>query len=127
MRTRRMSSGLKLCRLRCQCHSRRRRVSVSYFAVSYRPRPLRFGDSVGIHQYNDNGDNPERRTCTYETLEAARAAHVWSYPSNAEESAGWEVFRDLWEKRYYMGGGSKFCGDWLVYPGACVLWSHSIS
>ena len=64
---------------------------------------------------------PERHTYTYETLDAARAAHVWSYPSNAEERARCEVFRDLWEKGYYMGGGSKFGGDWLVYPGACAL------
>ena len=73
---------------------------------------------------NDNDlddDNPERHTCTYETLDAARAANVWSYPSNAEERARCEVFRDLWEKGYYMGGGSKFGGDWLVYPGACAL------
>ena len=70
---------------------------------------------------NDGGDNPERHTYTYETLDAARAAHVWSYPSNAQERARCEVFRDLWEKGYYMGGGSKFGGDWLVYPGACAL------
>jgi tRNA-splicing endonuclease subunit Sen34 len=70
---------------------------------------------------NDGDDNPERRHAyTYETLDASRAAHVWSYPSNAEERARCEVFRDLWEKGYYMGGGSKFGGDWLVYPGACT-------
>ena len=56
---------------------------------------------------------------TYETLDAARAAGVWSYPANADERARCEVFRDLWEKGYYMGGGTKFGGDWLVYPGAC--------
>jgi hypothetical protein len=59
-------------------------------------------------------------------LDAARAAHVWSYPSNAEERARCEVFRDLWEKGYYMGGGSKFGGDWLVYPGACAPFTPSI-
>lgn len=69
-------------------------------------------DSIG-----DGEDNPERHTYTYDTLDAARAAHVWIYPSNAEERARCEVFRDLWEKGYYMGGGSKFGGDWLVYPG----------
>jgi len=68
---------------------------------------------------SNSNDKPEaeRHTYTYETLDAARAAHVWSYPSNAEERARCEVFRDLWEKGYYMGGGSKFGGDWLVYPG----------
>jgi tRNA splicing endonuclease len=69
---------------------------------------------------NDNPE-PERHRYTYETIDAAREAHVWNYPSNAEERARCEVFRDLWEKGYYMGGGSKFGGDWLVYPGACAL------
>ncbi len=68
--------------------------------------------------YDSNNDDPTRHTYTYETLDAARAADVWNYPSNAEERARCEVFGDLWEKGYYMGGGSKFGGDWLVYPGA---------
>ena len=59
-------------------------------------------------------------THTYETLDAARTAGVWVYPSSAEERARCEVFRDLWEQGYFMGGGSKFGGDWLVYPGACA-------
>ncbi|KAI0253839.1 hypothetical protein BJV78DRAFT_1274347 [Lactifluus subvellereus] len=54
---------------------------------------------------------------TYETLDAARAADVWNYPATPEDRARCEVFRDLWEKGYYLGGGSKFGGDWLVYPG----------
>ncbi|KAI0303493.1 hypothetical protein B0F90DRAFT_1626799 [Multifurca ochricompacta] len=54
---------------------------------------------------------------TYETLDAARKANVWHYPVTEEDRARCEVFRDLWEKGYYMGGGSKFGGDWLVYPG----------
>ncbi|KAH9063729.1 tRNA-intron endonuclease catalytic domain-like protein [Lactarius deliciosus] len=47
----------------------------------------------------------------YETLDAAREAGAWT------KRARCEVFRDLWEKGYYLGGGSKFGGDWLVYPG----------
>jgi tRNA-splicing endonuclease subunit Sen34 len=88
-------------------------------------------DTLAWYDSNDNdndgdGDGdvnlkPERPTYTYERLDAAREAHVWNYPSNAEERARCEVFRDLWEKGYYMGGGSKFGGDWLVYPGACAL------
>lgn len=54
---------------------------------------------------------------TYETLDAAREAGVWTYPATEEERAKCEVFRDLWEKGYYLGGGGKFGGDWLVYPG----------
>ena len=76
-------------------------------------------DTLAWYDYDD--ETPEQRhTYTYETLDAASAAHVWTYPSNAEERARCEVFRDLWEKGYYMGGGSKFGGDWLVYPGACT-------
>ena len=67
---------------------------------------------------NDDGGRQQRRH-TYETLDAAREAGVWSYPASAGERARCEVFRDLWEKGYYMGGGIKFGGDWLVYPGAC--------
>jgi len=87
-------------------------------------------DTFAWYDYNNNSDknddkNPtpalngtQRRRHTYDTLDAARTAGVWCYPSNAEERARCEVFRDLWEKGYYMGGGSKFGGDWLVYPGA---------
>ena len=74
-------------------------------------------DTFAWYNYNDHDDGDSQRH-TYETLDAARAACVWSYPSSAEERARCEVFRDLWEKGYYMGGGSKFGGDWLVYPGA---------
>jgi tRNA-splicing endonuclease subunit Sen34 len=56
-------------------------------------------------------------TQTYSTLDAAGAAGIWTYPTNDSERARCEVFRDLWEKGYYMGGGMKFGGDWLVYPG----------
>ena len=31
-----------------------------------------------------------------------------------------EDFRDLWEKGYYMGGGSKFGGDLYVLLAACL-------
>lgn len=53
----------------------------------------------------------------YTTLEDAKAAGVWTYPSTPFERAKCEVFRDLWEKGHYMGGGIKFGGDFLVYPG----------
>ena len=57
---------------------------------------------------------------TYDTLDAAREAGVWTYPATEEERARCEVFRDLWEKGNYLGPGGKFGGDWLVYPGACA-------
>jgi hypothetical protein len=83
-------------------------------------------DAFAWYDCDNNEDNDDdddggrrRRRHTYETLDAARAADVWSYPTNADERARCEVFRDLWEKGYYMGGGVKFGGDWLVYPGSC--------
>lgn len=53
----------------------------------------------------------------YPTIQAAKDAGVWSYPSDLAERAKCAVFHDLWEKGYYMGGGLKFGGDLLVYPG----------
>ena len=53
----------------------------------------------------------------YSTIRAAKDAGMWSYPSDLTERAKCAVFRDLWEKEYYMGGGLKFGGDFLVYPG----------
>ncbi|KAF4603927.1 tRNA-splicing endonuclease subunit [Pleurotus pulmonarius] len=54
---------------------------------------------------------------SYDTIEAAQAAGIWSYPSNLSERARCGVFRDLWEQGYFLGGGIKFGGDYLVYPG----------
>lgn len=53
----------------------------------------------------------------YATLDDARAAGVWAYPSNSTERAKCGIFRALWERGCYMGGGIKFGGDFLVYPG----------
>lgn len=51
------------------------------------------------------------------SLTTAREAGIWLYPSTLQERARCGVFRDLWEKGYYMGGGIKFGGEYLVYPG----------
>jgi tRNA-splicing endonuclease subunit Sen34 len=53
----------------------------------------------------------------YSTIQAAKDAGIWSYPSDLAERAKCAVFRDLWGKGHYMGGGLKFGGDFLVYPG----------
>jgi tRNA-splicing endonuclease subunit Sen34 len=50
-------------------------------------------------------------------LTIARETGIWLYPSTLQERARCGVFRDLWEKGYYMGGGIKFGGEYLVYPG----------
>lgn len=57
---------------------------------------------------------------TYSTIQSAKDAGIWSYPSNLIERAKCAVFRDLWDKGYYMGGGLKFGGDFLIYPGTVI-------
>ncbi|KAF6764775.1 hypothetical protein DFP72DRAFT_322362 [Ephemerocybe angulata] len=56
-------------------------------------------------------------SCSYSTIDAARAAGVWSYPATLEERARCGVFKSLWEQGYFMGIGIKFGGEYLVYPG----------
>ncbi|KAF7295063.1 tRNA-splicing endonuclease subunit Sen34 [Mycena indigotica] len=60
--------------------------------------------------YNDSA-------CGYTTLAEAKAAGIWSYPSDLHERAKCGVFRGLWEQGMYIGIGIKFGGDYLVYPG----------
>jgi len=57
---------------------------------------------------------------TYSTIQSAKEAGIWSYPCDLAERAKCAVFRDLWDKGYYMGGGLKFGGDFLVYPGMSI-------
>lgn len=57
---------------------------------------------------------------SFTTLIAARDAGVWAYPETPSERARCAVFRDLWEQGYFLGGGIKFGGEYLVYPGRFV-------
>ncbi|KDE06053.1 hypothetical protein MVLG_03607 [Microbotryum lychnidis-dioicae p1A1 Lamole] len=54
---------------------------------------------------------------SYLTLEAAKEAGVWDYPTNQLQQSRSNVFEDLWRKGHFMGGGLRFGGDFLVYPG----------
>ena len=54
----------------------------------------------------------------HSTLASATEARIWNYPSTLEERARCAVFRSLHKQGYWMGGGLKFGGDWLVYPGS---------
>ncbi|KAH9484035.1 putative tRNA-splicing endonuclease subunit tsp-4 [Psilocybe cubensis] len=56
-------------------------------------------------------------SCTYKTIESARAAGVWDFPATLSDRARSGVFHDLWKQGYFMGGGIKFGGEYLVYPG----------
>ncbi|KAL4076970.1 hypothetical protein V8B97DRAFT_1866172 [Scleroderma yunnanense] len=66
--------------------------------------------SSGLEWYN-------QPAYSFATLTSAREAGIWDYPTTADERARCAVFHDLWEKGYFMGGGIKFGGDYLVYPG----------
>lgn len=41
----------------------------------------------------------------------------FEYPKNQEEERKMIVFEDLWKKGYFLSNGSKFGGNYLVYPG----------
>ncbi|KAF8212402.1 hypothetical protein K438DRAFT_1806454 [Mycena galopus ATCC 62051] len=66
--------------------------------------------STAFQWYNDSA-------CFYTTIQSAKEAGIWEYPSTLQERAKCGVFRGLWEQGMYMGGGIKFGGDYLVYPG----------
>eukprot|EP01104_Vermistella_antarctica_P007241 TRINITY_DN17_c0_g1_i2.p1 TRINITY_DN17_c0_g1~~TRINITY_DN17_c0_g1_i2.p1 ORF type:complete len:244 (+),score=49.50 TRINITY_DN17_c0_g1_i2:522-1253(+) len=41
----------------------------------------------------------------------------WTYPRTEAQWHRYRVFVDLWSRGYYLSPGSKFGGDFLVYPG----------
>lgn len=41
----------------------------------------------------------------------------WKYPFTSNQRHKYKVYKDLWEKEYYITSGEKFGGDFLVYPG----------
>lgn len=41
----------------------------------------------------------------------------WSFPSSKKDKLRYAVFKDLWERNYYLTAGVKFGGDFLAYPG----------
>ncbi|TPX72717.1 hypothetical protein SpCBS45565_g00244 [Spizellomyces sp. 'palustris'] len=58
--------------------------------------------------------NPERSSLDFAQ---ARLTGLWQYPSTPEDRLRYKVFCALWEKGYYITTGSKFGGDYLMYPG----------
>ncbi|BGO97701.1 hypothetical protein RTG_01459 [Rhodotorula toruloides ATCC 204091] len=61
--------------------------------------------------------DPTSPSVTYASLDAAKDAGLWNYPETVLQESRCRVFEDLWRKGYYMGGGLRFGGDFLVYPG----------
>jgi len=49
----------------------------------------------------------------------------FKYPSTPEDKVKYAVFKDLWEKKFYITSGSKFGGDYLVYAGDPII-CHSL-
>ncbi|XP_034942642.1 tRNA-splicing endonuclease subunit Sen34 [Chelonus insularis] len=48
----------------------------------------------------------------------------WNYPQSPEENIRYTVFKDLWERGFYVTYGDKFGGDFLAYPGDPIMF-HS--
>lgn len=59
---------------------------------------------------------------SYTTLKEAREVGLWNYPDNKVQLSRCKIFEDLWKRGHFMGGGLRFGGDFLVYPGSsCPL------
>ncbi|XP_008115448.1 tRNA-splicing endonuclease subunit Sen34 [Anolis carolinensis] len=41
----------------------------------------------------------------------------WPYAGQPDHEAHYRIFRNLWERGFYVTSGSKFGGNFLVYPG----------
>lgn len=48
----------------------------------------------------------------------------WKYPLTPNQRHKYKVYKDLWEKEYYITSGDKFGGDFLVYPGIRFFLYH---
>lgn len=72
--------------------------------------------------------DPAREEARYDSLEAAAAAGVWNYPAPGPtqmlQESRCRVFEELWRKGHYLGGGLRFGGDFLVYPGQSCPFRH---
>ncbi|KAJ4488018.1 hypothetical protein J3R30DRAFT_3280187 [Lentinula aciculospora] len=77
--------------------------------------PVQYNICITTSSSSLNWYSPD--SCTYSTIEAAQEAGIWDFPSNLQDRARYGVFTDLWEQGYFLGGGIRFGGDYLVYPG----------
>nr|XP_020859359.1 LOW QUALITY PROTEIN: tRNA-splicing endonuclease subunit Sen34 [Phascolarctos cinereus] len=41
----------------------------------------------------------------------------WPHAGNPSHELRYQVYKDLWERGYFLTSGGKFGGDFLVYPG----------
>ncbi|XP_070586230.1 tRNA-splicing endonuclease subunit Sen34 [Erythrolamprus reginae] len=59
----------------------------------------------------------QTQTTQEETVDWHVASQLWPYAGQELHEMRYLIFRDLWERGYYVTTGSKFGGDFLVYPG----------
>ena len=45
----------------------------------------------------------------------------WHFPHSKQDRLRYLVYKDLWDQGYFLSNGSKFGGDFLVYPGKVLL------
>ena len=95
-------------------------VPASAKSTDTKPELSHVGYTIIIEPRSDSFAwyDPDRPSVSFSTLEAARDAGLWSYPQTMLQEARCRVFEDLWRRGFYMGGGMRFGGDFLVYPGA---------
>ncbi|KAK2162608.1 hypothetical protein LSH36_95g04074 [Paralvinella palmiformis] len=49
----------------------------------------------------------------------------WNFPLSPEEILHYRVYRDLYDKGYWLTSGGKFGGDFLVYPAVMLSLGYS--
>ncbi|KAH0827018.1 hypothetical protein J3R83DRAFT_4687 [Lanmaoa asiatica] len=81
--------------------------------LEIRPHHTRY-TSLGRHLHSSGMPCPNIQ---FTTLAAARDTGIWHYPETPTQRARCGVFQDLWERGHFLGGGIKFGGEYLVYPG----------
>lgn len=99
-------------------------VSESRISNNYNPTapPAAGTFTITIPSTSDALAWYQPRRC--DTLVAARKADMWTYPLTSHDRACCRIFRDLWEKGYYIGSGIKFGGEYLVYPGTVIFFVY---
>ena len=82
-----------------------------------RPTPLSDAHVVRIAGSSVDAAWYDAPSHSYTSLDDARAAGLWTYPSTPRERARCAVFAELHARGYFMGNGLKFGCHFLVYPG----------
>ncbi|KAF0479757.1 tRNA-intron endonuclease catalytic domain-like protein [Gigaspora margarita] len=77
--------------------------------------------SNSFEWYND-------KNYCFDSLEVARLAGLWTWPSTPKEKYKFNIYCDLWNRGYFITNGIKFGGDYLLYPGDPLRYhSHFIA